>query len=80
MRKEVWSTEPNLLPAKKYVWGKIFHLYLKKIHANKEAYSEWDGNMRKGNGGKQLAKATARLSKGKLKLASPSSLDQSFHK
>lgn len=31
VRKEVWKSELNLLPAKKYVWVKIFHLYLKKI-------------------------------------------------
>lgn len=30
MREEVWKSELNLLPAKKYVWVKIFHLYLKK--------------------------------------------------
>lgn len=35
MREEVWNTEPNLLPAKKYVWGKIFHLYLKKYTQTK---------------------------------------------
>jgi len=50
------------------------------MHATKEVYSEWDGNVRNSHGGKWLAKATARVNRAKLKLASPSLSDQSFHK